>query len=116
MTKIQFAIILLLLSLNVGAAELSPENLVGEWEFLTWAETESPQETHAVGIVMDFQPDGNVISEVSGKDVTESYRIDGDTIIYAGKRGEQVWKLVALVPGESLVVNNSGTIMTFKRK
>lgn len=114
--KIAAVLFMALFAVNVWAAELSMANLTGKWEFLHWAESEAPQETHAVGVVMDFQPDGIVVSEVAGKGVSEGYSINGDKIIYSGKRGEQVWELVSFTPGESLVVSNAGTIMTFRKK
>lgn len=110
-------VFLLALFSSMGwAAELNSENLVGKWEFVNWAEAASPKETHAVNVVMDFRPDGQVHTEMPKGTVIESYKIDGDTIVYQGKRGEQKWALVSFTPAESMVVDNSGTIMTFVRK
>ena len=114
--KVVTVLITVLLSACVWASELSMDTLSGEWEFLHWAEKETPEQTHKVGIVMDFKSDGTVLSEVGDKSVAEAFRIEGDTIIYTGKRGDQNWKLVSFVPGESMVVDNSGSIMTFRKK
>ena len=84
--------------------------------FLHWADRETPDQIHPVNLVIDFQADGQAVSEMRKGKVSGPYRIEGDMIIYHGKRGEEKWKLVSFVPGESMVVNNSGAIMTFERK
>lgn len=65
---------------------------------------------------MDFRPDGTVIGRKSGGDVTEHYQLTGNTIIYSGKHGDQVWKIVSFSPGKRFVVNHAGSIMSFERR
>ena len=108
--------ILCLFSSAVFAVEISADDLVGEWVFVHWAEKDTPEQTRAVNVVMDFQADGQVLSGMSRGKVTETYSVEGDTIIYHGKRGDQVWELVSFSPQESMVVNHKGSIMTFKKK
>lgn len=109
-------VLLALFSCTSWAAELNSENLVGKWEFVNWAEAQTPKETHAVNVVMDFRADGQVLTEMPNGTVIEAYKIQDDMILYHGKRGEQKWALVSFTPKESMVVDNSGTIMTFIRK
>ncbi len=108
-------VLLALFSSVSWATELNNENLVGKWEFVNWAEAETPEDTHAANVVMDFHADGQVFTETPKGEVIESYKIEDDMIVYHGKRGDQKWKLISFTPGESMVVDNTGTIMTFKK-
>ncbi len=118
MKKINITIVLfsILFSMSSWAADLTVKELTGEWEFVYWADSDDLDNRHKVGIVMDFRPDGTVISRKPDGNITEHYKLKGNTIIYTGKRGDQTWKLVSFAPGKSLVVNNMGAIMSFERR
>ena len=104
------------ISINAWASDLTRAALTGSWEFMHWAESGDLDNKHKVGIIMNFQSNGDVISKLSSGDVTEHYKLNGNTIIYSGKHGDQTWKLVSFSPGESLVVNHMGAIMTFEKR
>jgi hypothetical protein len=116
--KINITVVLfsILFPIVAWAADLTINELTGAWEFMYWAESGDLDNKHKVGIIMDFQSNGTVISRMSSGDVSEHYKLDGNTIIYSGKRGDQVWKIVSFTPGKSLVVNHAGSIMSFERR
>ena len=98
------------------ATDLTIDGLIGSREFMYWADSDDLDNKHKVGIIMDFQSNGTVISRKSNGDLSEHYKLDGNTIIYSGKHGDQVWKIVSFSPGKSLVVNHAGSIMSFERR
>jgi hypothetical protein len=106
----------ILFPLITWAADLEIGELTGAWEFMHWAESDDPDNKHKVGIIMDFQSNGTVISRMPSGDDTEHYKLEGNTIIYSGKHGDEVWKIVSFTPGKSLVVNHAGAIMSFERR
>lgn len=113
--NVTIVLFFLLLSISAWAANLTVKELTGAWEFMYWAQADDLDNKHEVGIVMDFRPDGTVISRKSSGDVSEHYKVEGNTIIYTGKRGDQLWKVISFSPGKSFLVNNLGTIMSFEK-
>jgi len=101
---------------NAWASDLSVDELVGKWEFLHWADSGNLDNTHDVGLVMEFMADGTVTTYMPNKSVTERYQLSGSTIIYSDKRGDQEWKVVSFVPGNTLVVDNFGAVMTLEKR
>lgn len=99
-----------------SAQELSREALIGEWEFTAYAETSTPNDRVAVGVVFDFRPDGTLITKRSTGDVESRYSIEGATIRYSGQGGEQTWIVRAFEPGVSIVFENGGTLMYLERR
>jgi hypothetical protein len=114
--NITIVVFSILFPIVAWAADLKINELTGAWEFMYWAESGDLDNKHKVGIIMNFQSNGTVISRKPSGDVTEHYKLEGNTIIYSGKHGDQVWQIVSFSPGKSLVVNHAGSIMSFERR
>jgi hypothetical protein len=105
--SIAISLLSILFFFNAWAEGLTIKELSGKWVFVHWAESDNLANKHEVGIIMDFQPNGKVISKKPGGDVTEHYKLNGDTIIYTGKRGDQIWKLVSFYPNKKHTTSSS---------
>lgn len=105
-----------LLISTVWAQTITEEQLIGTWVFKAYADIDSPEERRPVGAVFEFHPGGAFTSRRStGEETEATYTVDGNTIIYSDARGEQIWTIQSFEPGESLVVDNQGTLMFLER-
>ena len=71
----------------VWAQSFSSEELIGQWEFVSYVESETPDQRNQVNVVMVFQSGGTLITKMATGDVESSYWIDGNTIYYSDARG-----------------------------
>lgn len=117
MRKTVCFIIMLMWCAPLWAAEITQEQLVGEWEFTHWAEKANKEQKEIVGVVMDFRSDGTVISKLSGPTGYQrgTYEVNGDTIVYSDNSGEQIWKVETFKPDKKLVVIHKDAIMFFEK-
>jgi len=114
--KLNSTLLLLIVMTGTWAQTITVDQLVGEWTFTAWAEKDEPQNLTAVGVKMEFRSDGTIINILANGEQTEAtYSMNGDTITYVDERSEQAWKILTFVPGEKLVVENSGTLMFLER-
>lgn len=110
-------LVLVALYAVVGLAQgLSVSDLEGRWEFVSWQEVDDPSTKRQIGLMMDFNADGTVVSHMTQGPSNATFTIEGDTILYVDDRGEQPWKVVSHTPEERLIVNNQGAIMTLERR
>lgn len=111
------ALVLVTLYAAVSLAQgLSVSDLEGTWEFVSWQEDGDPSSKREIGLMMDFNADGTVVSHMAQGPSNATFTIEGDTILYVDERGEQPWKIVSHTPEETLIVNNQGAIMTLERR
>jgi hypothetical protein len=105
-----------LLASTIWAQTITQQQLIGTWLFKAYAEIDSPEERQPVDAVFEFKPDGTFKSRRStGEEAEATYTVDRNTIIYSDARGDQIWAIQSLEPGESLVVDNQGTLMFLER-
>lgn len=110
-------LVLVVLYAAVGLTQgLSVRDLEGKWEFVSWQEADDPSSKRQIGLMMDFNADGTVVSHMAQGPSNATFTIEGDTILYVDKRGEQPWKIVSHTPEKSLIVNNQGALMTLERR
>ena len=93
--RVLFGLVALLLTAAATAQSLNRENLVGHWEFTAYSERSTPDERVAVGVQMEIRADGTVLTTTATGITEDRYRIDGNTLIYIGAQGEQVWTVRA---------------------
>ena len=93
--------------------DLSNSSLAGKWQFKRIVTEE--YET-SVNIQMEFKPDGTVINYAhTGQEFSRGlYQIEGDSIVYTDKNGDQNW-VVKSITANSLHVDNRGAEMFFER-
>ena len=93
--------------------DLTNSLLVGKWRFvrIVAEDYEKP-----VKITMEFQQDGTVINYAhTGQEFSRGvYQIEGDSIVYTDKNGDQNW-VVKSITANSLHVDNRGAEMFFER-
>ena len=77
------------------AGEFSAEALVGKWVFKHMVQVETPDNKRNVGYPMEFKANGEVITKMPKEDKLEHYEVTTNTIIYKGKHGKQVWKIIS---------------------
>lgn len=117
MKKTRFMILLSILIPMLSLAEgFSEKALVGKWEFMHYAEVNTPQKTNKIGYLMDFKANGEVVTLKSSGNITEHYEVKNNMILYKGKYGEQKWKIVVFNVQKGFVVNQMGTLMTFEKR
>lgn len=105
----------LLLSSNILADTLSASSISGKWMF-THMNLDGTGD-RPVNRAMEFQSDGTIINydAAGNRNGSATYTIQGDTIRYKDKHGEQKWR-VKKFDGSDLQVDNSGAMMFFKRQ
>lgn len=104
-----------LIAVTTWAQGVSPDELIGVWEFVSYADTDTPDERRPVGVKMEFKSDGTVVSMMSTGDVESLYRIEGTFIVYSDANGEQIWEVHSFEPGRAIVLNNRGTLMYLEK-
>jgi len=97
------------------SAQISQNDLLGEWTFVYWMEEGDETSKRDINIIMDFQKDGSVITKMGNKTESAKYKVEGETILYTDKRGQQVWKIISFDPGKSFKVNHKGAEMYFSK-
>ena len=97
------------------SVQISQIDLLGEWTFVYWMEDGDETSKRDINIIMDFQKDGTVITKMSNTTESAKFKVEGETILYTDKRGQQVWKIISFEPGKSFKVNHKGAIMYFKK-
>jgi hypothetical protein len=102
-------------ALSVAQEPMSQQELEGTWNFRATAELETPEQNTPVGLIMEFRPDGTIVSKMPKGDQEAVYRLDGGTIRYRDANGEQIWEIRSFEPDTSFVVENRGTLMFFER-
>lgn len=112
---IRLIVLSFLIPLFSMAGEFSAEALVGEWVFNHMAEVDTPDKKRNVKLPMEFKANGEVITKKSKEDVIEHYEVKKNTIIYKGKYGKQVWKIISFDSDKGFVVNQMGMLMTFEK-
>ena len=116
MKKTTLIILSLLLPVITFATNITIDALTGKWEFIHWADLSTPEKKHKLGYIMDFQANGNVITQMKKEDIIEHYEVTNNTIIYKSKYGKQIWKLVSFDPDKGFVVSHMSTVMTFEKR
>ena len=91
--------------------ELTINDLVGEWTFVSWMERDDETSKRTVNIQMEFRSDGTVINHLKKGDTLAHWTVDGSVITYTDERGEQIWQVLSFEPGQSLTVDHAGAIM-----
>ena len=116
LAQIVIALSVLLLNSVCLAADLSNESLAGTWNFTHMILDGDVDNPRPANVIMEFSADGQIVNKYGQDKVTPAeYRIDGDTIIYSDKNGEQRWQVVEYSEGK-MHVNNSGAEMFFERQ
>jgi hypothetical protein len=115
-TKRSALLLVCLASSLALAQEFSADELLGQWEFTSYAEASSPEERTPVGVLFEFRRGGVVVAKRSTGDVESSYSVDGTTVTYSDARGSQTWIVREFEPGVSIVIANSGTLMYLERR
>lgn len=113
----RFALLFLCLGGSLALTEeFSVDQLLGQWEFTSYAEASSPEERTPVGVLFEFRQAGVLVTRSSTGVVESSYSIAGAIITYSDARGEQTWTIREFKPGVSIVIENNGTLMYFERR
>lgn len=116
LAQIVIALAVLLFSSVCLAADLSNESLAGTWNFTHMVLDGDVDNPRPANVIMEFSADGQIVNKYGqGKVTPAEYRIDGDTIIYSDKNGEQRWQVVEYSE-RKMHVNNSGAEMFFERQ
>lgn len=116
LTRLACTLGIIALATGAFAQGLSQEQLTGRWEFTAFADVDAPDDRTPVGVIMDFQPDGAVITQMSTGDQEATYRLDGDTILYSSADGDQQWHIRSFEPDDRLVVEHDRSLMFFERR
>lgn len=98
-----------------NAQTVSPEDIVGVWEYESYAAIETPQDKRRVGAKMDFRGDGTVVMTLSTGKAEGTYAIDGNTIVYSDADGRQEWHVRSYKPGNALVIEYQRALMFFRK-
>ena len=106
----------ILLAPPAWAQEFSVAALIGAWEFVAYAERSAPEQKTPVGIVFEFKEGGTMVTKTPNGDIESTYKVDGNTMTYAGDGGEQTWEVSSFEPDESLVMQNDSVLMYLERR
>ena len=115
MNKSILLILVVLFPMAGLAQTMTTSDLEGRWEFVSWEEEGDPTSKQLIGLMMDFNADGTVVSHMPDGPSEASFTINDDTIYYVDDKGKQTWKVISHTPDESFIVNNRGSIMVFER-
>ena len=100
---------------NGFAQELTLDELVGVWNFVAYAEVESPADRISMSAQMDFRDDGTVITMRGGGSTEAAFSINGNTIVYTDGAGQQIWNIRSFTPGNELIVEYQRGLMFFEK-
>ena len=102
-------------SMPATAESIKLEDLTGSWNYVSYAEVETPDKKMPVGAKFEFRADGTLAMTVSTETVNATYSLDGDTIEYSGPDGQQTWNIKSHEPGETLVLEYRRALMFFEK-
>ena len=66
--------------------------------------------------VFEFRTNGVLITKMRDTEAESTWSLEGNTFRYSDANGEQVWTVRDFVPGESIVMENSSTLMFLERR
>jgi hypothetical protein len=98
-----------------NAESISLQDLIGAWNYVSYAEIESPDKKIPVNARFDFRPDGNIVMTLSTGAAQATFSVDGDTIHYSDANGNQEWKVRSHEAGRSFVVEYRRALLFFER-
>jgi len=125
MKRILLGIAMIIFAKSASAQEFSQDALIGRWEFVSYAEIGSPDDRTNVGVVVEFHPDGRMITELSSGDREWTYKVEGETVYFIGGPKDQTWQVHAFEPVATLVlvdqpniklIQNINTLMYLERR
>lgn len=113
--RLTLAAVSLFVSFPATAESITLEDLTGSWNYVSYAEVETPDKTMPVGAKFEFHADGTLAMTMSTETVTATYSLDGDTIEYFGPDGQQTWNIKSHEPGETLILEYRRALMFFEK-
>ena len=112
---VQIGLGLLLIASNALAVEVTLPDLVGEWNYTAWAESETPDARQAVGATITIKEDGTVITRFRGNDVPARLQFENGEIHYTDTNGTQAWQVQSFERNKSLVILHRGALMFLEK-
>ena len=113
--RLTLAAVSFFVSFLAEAESITLEDLKGSWNYVSYAEVETPDKKMPVGAKFEFRADGTLAMTMSTETVNATYSLDGDMIEYSGPDGNQTWKIQFHEPGETLVLEYRRALMFFEK-